>query len=100
LLPRRAEPKITKNRVHLDVKAGGAVPDAERRARIEAVGNQLVAAGGSIYRRVDNDEGFWLIMQDPVPLAPAQQASWAARTHRSPSSSRLCMAPGKRVVST
>lgn len=65
LLPRFGEPKTTKNRVHLDVKAGGAVPDAERRARIEAVGNQLVAAGGSIYRRVDNDEGFWLIMQDP-----------------------------------
>ena len=48
------------------MKAGGAVPDTERRARIEAVGKQLVAAGGSIYRRVDNDEGFWLIMQDPV----------------------------------
>lgn len=47
------------------MKAGGAVPDAERRVRIEAVGDQLVAAGGSIYRRVDNDEGFWLIMQDP-----------------------------------
>lgn len=59
------EPKTTKNRVHRDVKAGGAGPDAQRRAWIEAVGNQLVAAGGSIYRRVDNDEGFWLIMQDP-----------------------------------
>lgn len=30
------ESKITKNRVHLDVKAGGPPPDAERRARIEA----------------------------------------------------------------
>ncbi|MFG2107369.1 VOC family protein [Micromonospora chersina] len=59
------ESKITKNRVHPDVKAGGPPPDAERRARIEAVGNRLMAAGGSIYRRVDNEEGFWLVMQDP-----------------------------------
>jgi hypothetical protein len=59
------ESKNTKNRVHLDVKASDPLPDAERRARIEAVGNELVAAGGSIYRRVDNEEGFWLVMQDP-----------------------------------
>ena len=59
------EPKTTKNRVHLDVKAGGPGPDAERRARIEAVAEALVAAGGSIHRRIDNEEGFWLVLQDP-----------------------------------
>jgi len=47
------------------VKAGGSGSDTERRARIEAVGNLLVAAGGSTHRRVDNEEGFWLVMQDP-----------------------------------
>ncbi|WP_020520912.1 VOC family protein [Catelliglobosispora koreensis] len=57
------EPKSTKNRVHLDVKAGGP-DDGQRRARIEAVGAQLIAAGGSILRRVD-DGRFWLVMQDP-----------------------------------
>jgi len=54
-----------KNRLHLDVKVGRELPDPERRAHIEAVGNQLEAAGASIYGRVDNEEGFWLIMQDP-----------------------------------
>jgi hypothetical protein len=47
------------------VKAGGSGPDTKRRARIEAVGSRLVAADGSTYRRVDNEEGFWLVMQDP-----------------------------------
>jgi hypothetical protein len=59
------ESKTAKNRVHLDVKAGGTLPDAERRARIEAVGERLVAAGGSVHRRVDDEEGFWLVMRDP-----------------------------------
>jgi hypothetical protein len=59
------ESKITKNRLHLDVKVGRGLDDAERRARIEAVGSQLVAAGGSILRRIDDEEGFWLVMQDP-----------------------------------
>lgn len=59
------EPKRVKNRVHLDVKVGGGLPDAQRRERIEATAAQLVAAGGSIAGRVDDAEGFWLIMQDP-----------------------------------
>jgi hypothetical protein len=62
---RVSERKVTKNRLHLDVKVGSGLPDAERRTRIEAVANQLVAAGGSIYRRVDDEEGYWLVMQDP-----------------------------------
>jgi Glyoxalase-like domain len=51
--------------LHLDVKVGRELPDTERPARIEAVGSQLVAAGASIYGQVDNEEGYWLIMQDP-----------------------------------
>ncbi|MFG1948331.1 VOC family protein [Nonomuraea sp. NPDC048826] len=59
------EPKTTKNRVHLDVKVGSGLPDAERRARIEEVANRLRAVGGSVSRRIDHEEGFWLVMQDP-----------------------------------
>jgi hypothetical protein len=59
------EPKTTKNRLHLDVKAGGTAPAQERRARIETLATHLTTAGGSIHRRIDTDEGFWLIMQDP-----------------------------------
>lgn len=59
------ESKVVKNRVHLDVKVGRRLPAAERRPRIEEVGRELVAAGGSVQRRFDDDEGFWLVMQDP-----------------------------------
>jgi hypothetical protein len=59
------ESKVVKNRVHLDVKAGGRLPATERRARIEEVGRGLVAAGGSVQQRFDDQEGFWLVMQDP-----------------------------------
>jgi hypothetical protein len=59
------EPKVTKNRLHLDVKVGNGLPDGERRERIETTAARLVAAGASIARRVDDSEGFWLVLQDP-----------------------------------
>lgn len=59
------EPKVTKNRVHLDIKASAGLPDGERRERIEATAAQLLTAGASIARRVDGPEGFWLVLQDP-----------------------------------
>ncbi|WP_262496168.1 VOC family protein [Nonomuraea sp. SYSU D8015] len=51
--------------MHLDVKVGSGLPEQERRTRIEKVANRLSAAGGSICQRIDNEEGFWLVMQDP-----------------------------------
>jgi Glyoxalase-like domain len=59
------EPKVTKNRLHLDVKVGSGLADGERRERIETVARRLAGAGGSIARRVDDSEGFWFVMQDP-----------------------------------
>jgi glyoxalase superfamily protein len=59
------EPKLTKNRLHLDVKVGRGLPDEQRRERIESTVRQLVAAGASIALRVDDSEGFWLVLQDP-----------------------------------
>lgn len=59
------EPKANKNRLHLDVRAGRGLPDRERRAKISATADQLIAAGASRQRTVDDAEGFWLVMQDP-----------------------------------
>jgi hypothetical protein len=37
----------------------------DSQATIEAIGSQLLEAGGSIHRQVDNEESSWLVMQDP-----------------------------------
>ena len=44
--------------------AGGAAGESGAETA-HALFAQLEAAGASIYGRVDNEEGFWLIMQDP-----------------------------------
>lgn len=59
------EPKTVKNRVHLDVKVGAGRPEAQRRERIEQTAARLTEAGGAVLRRVDDAEGFWLVMRDP-----------------------------------
>jgi hypothetical protein len=63
------EPKNVKNRVHLDVTISGGrgVPLEERRARVEAHAERLVAAGATRTRVLSGDaEGhFAIVMQDP-----------------------------------
>lgn len=59
------ESKLAKNRVHLDVKVGGALSGAKRRQLIEQTAARLTEAGAAIHRRVDGLEGFWLVLQDP-----------------------------------
>jgi hypothetical protein len=61
------EPKTVKNRVHMDVNAGGGreVPDDERRARVAAKVVELVAAGASVFKEFDQDDEHWVVMQDP-----------------------------------
>jgi Glyoxalase-like domain len=58
------EQKLGKNRLHLDVKVAKGLSGDERRARIEAEAARLLAAGATVARRVDEPEGFWIIMQD------------------------------------
>ncbi|MGZ4131701.1 MAG: VOC family protein [Actinomycetota bacterium] len=61
------EPKTVKNRVHVDVNAGGppGTPEAERRTRIaEAVG-RLTQAGASVQREFNEPGEHWVVMQDP-----------------------------------
>ncbi len=61
------EPKIAKNRVHLDVNAGGGhgTPVEERRIAVDAHVEALVAAGGTIVGPVEQRGEYWVVMQDP-----------------------------------
>jgi hypothetical protein len=53
------EPKVAKNRLHIDVRVGKG-PDAW--ARIEAKAGELVAAGGRVLATFD---GHHIVMADP-----------------------------------
>jgi hypothetical protein len=61
------EPKTVKNRLHLDVNVGGPLdtPPDERRRRVDAEVERLVAAGAT---RVDEKEEMgdrWVLLLDP-----------------------------------
>ena len=58
LFLRVPEGKTVKNRLHLDIRAGG---EEERLAKVR----QLVAAGGTEIGRVDEHGGWWIVMRDP-----------------------------------
>ncbi len=63
---RVAEPKELKNRVHLDVNAGGSrgTPDDERRAEVDAAVQRAVAIGATKVRLVEERGGRHYVMQD------------------------------------
>ena len=61
------EGKVTKNRVHLDVRAAPGLQGDERMAALEAECDRLVALGASRERRFESDPmnaGF-IVMTDP-----------------------------------
>jgi LmbE family N-acetylglucosaminyl deacetylase len=63
LFQRVPEPKRLKNRVHLDVNAGhGAI---DRRAAVRAHMSQLVAAGATVVREMQEETGWWVVLTDP-----------------------------------
>ena len=60
------EPKTVKNRVHVDLSAGGRdVPVEERVARVDAKVEELVALGATVQRRVEEMGERWVVLQDP-----------------------------------
>jgi hypothetical protein len=63
------EPKVAKNRVHLDLKVGGGrdVPLDQRRPRVDAEVDRLVRLGASRLRvlALDGGEYYGVVMQDP-----------------------------------
>jgi hypothetical protein len=62
------EGKTAKNRMHLDLDAGGGreVSDAERRANVDAEVGRLRSLGASDARgAMDKDGTYWVRMNDP-----------------------------------
>ena len=61
------EPKVAKNRVHLDVNAGGppGTPDAERRARVAEAVSRSVDAGATVLYERDEGGDRWVTLTDP-----------------------------------
>lgn len=59
LFLRVPESKVVKNRVHLDIRAGGT--DAAKQAKVA----ELLDAGATEIRRVDEHGSWWMVMSDP-----------------------------------
>ncbi|MFD7441258.1 VOC family protein [Streptomyces sp. NPDC059909] len=63
------EPKVVKNRVHLDLKVGGgrAVPVAVRTQRVTSTVERLTKAGATVLRVMDEPgmEYYAVVLQDP-----------------------------------
>jgi hypothetical protein len=64
---RVSEPKELKNRVHLDVNAGGprSTPDDERRRAVDATVERAIALGANKLRLVEERGERHYVMQDP-----------------------------------
>jgi hypothetical protein len=61
---RVSEPRTGKNRLHLDVKVSRGTAGEDRRARVEAEAERLIAVGAGLVERVDNGQSFWIVMRD------------------------------------
>ncbi len=61
------EGKAGKNRVHLDVNAGGGqdADQEQRRDAVDAHVERLLAMGGALVQEFNEDEERWIVMQDP-----------------------------------
>lgn len=64
---RMPTPKPEKNRLHIDVNAGGGrgVSPEERKKRVDAEVKRLVKLGASKQKEWDEDGERWVVMQDP-----------------------------------
>jgi catechol 2,3-dioxygenase-like lactoylglutathione lyase family enzyme len=66
-LQRVPEPKTGKNRLHLDVNAGGGreTPADERAARVDAAVKDLLEHGATLVEERTKMGERWVVMQDP-----------------------------------
>lgn len=64
---RMATPKLGKNRLHLDVNAGGgrSVSREEQLKRVHAEVERLTKLGAIKQKEWDEDGEFWVVMLDP-----------------------------------
>jgi hypothetical protein len=61
------EPKVVKNRVHLDLNISGGphVPLQERRVHVNATVDRLRGVGATQLRPVEEHGEYWVVMADP-----------------------------------
>ena len=59
------EPKVAKNRVHLDVNVSRLGDAADARQRVDAEVERAVALGATRSRAFDQDDEYWVVMADP-----------------------------------
>lgn len=61
------EPKSTKNRVHLDLNAGGehGTPLDERKQRVDAEVERLAGAGATVVGPMEQRGEYWVVLRDP-----------------------------------
>ena len=61
------EPKAVKNRLHLDVNAGGppGMPPSDRRARVDETVKRLAASGATFVTARSEHGGYCVTMLDP-----------------------------------
>jgi hypothetical protein len=67
LFQRVPEGKVAKNRLHLDVRAGGPRGTSRevRRPLVDAEVTRLVGVGATHLRTVEDDVDYFAVMQDP-----------------------------------
>jgi hypothetical protein len=67
LFHRVPEPKIAKNRLHLDVRAGGprGTPVESRRPRVDRAAARLATLGATAVRAVRDADDYFVVMLDP-----------------------------------
>jgi hypothetical protein len=65
LFHRVPEPKLTKNRLHLDVRVSRGSSGTERPAVVDAEVRRLVAIGGTHLRTVADETDYFAVLQDP-----------------------------------
>jgi len=61
------EPKVVKNRVHLDVNVGGGrtTPLEQRKANVGREVERLLALGATQVGPVQERDEYWVVMRDP-----------------------------------
>jgi hypothetical protein len=66
-LQRVPEPRVTKNRMHLDLNVGGGhgTPDEDRAARVDAEVTRLTGLGATDPSEMTQRGERWVVMHDP-----------------------------------
>jgi catechol 2,3-dioxygenase-like lactoylglutathione lyase family enzyme len=65
LFHRVPEPKVVKNRVHLDIRLAAQAPEETTARLVDAEVQRLVGLGASHVRTDDDETDYYAVMQDP-----------------------------------